>query len=98
MKLNYEVSPIIRAIFDLHVSPAEKKNLSNDGRTYDKTGKYVRIQCYVPLEAYAILKMFGAFKNSESAFFSEEATSYIEQRAIELEIMPSVLDYMKGAR
>ena len=99
MKVNYEISPIIKAIYELYISPAEKKRLAaEDGRTYDKTGRYVRVQCYLPTEVYAILKMFGAFKGSETAFFSDAASQYIEQRALELKLMPAVLAHIKAAQ
>lgn len=96
MKTEYEVPAIIKAIYDLYISPSEKKRLTD--KQMNASGRHVRIQCFIPKEAYAVLRWLGAFKGSESEFFSDQSCSYIEQRAIKLEIMPAVLEYMKGAR
>ncbi len=94
MKTEYSVSPVIQAIYDLYISPAERKILLD--KSTDASGKNIRVQCYIPKEAYAILRMFGAFKSSESVFFSDICCTHIEQRAIELKLMSHVFDHIKA--
>lgn len=99
MKTEYKLSRIIEMIFKMYVSDKEKKGLLNgNGKALSSNGRYVRIQCQIPKEVYAILNAFGAFSHSESEFFTKQCEGFIEQRAIELKIMDSVLTAMAGGQ
>lgn len=99
MQAPQKVSDIVLRILKSYVSDKRKREIEMElGRRIFNNKKNVRIQCYIPTEIYMVLHAFGAFNNSESHFFAMVSSDFVEQRAIRMGIMNTVLESIEEGK
>jgi thiazole synthase ThiGH ThiG subunit len=91
-KTNHEVADLILEQLFSGI-PEDRHAVLLEGKktTLSKNGKFVKVQAYIPTKIYITLKAYGAFNDSESAFFSRLAREHLHQQAVKLGVIPMTL-------